>query len=429
MPVAFDVRDSAGQKVLASSAALYYPPRGEVFSPLASAPVIVAGGAVPQAPPPKSNQKFKFEFVEGNTEKSVGLFYEGCIKAIQEKSALNVPEKVCEEKKAEIERYFSLRHDGVPNRIYEIIAGVDNNSQIFDGLISGKMNSQFMTKQYKKINHEVLDQLSITLETVGWNFGFSKPQHDEDSRSQTNFLVDEIIRYTAIQNGETVLLDTLVFFPQDVAIMFDCTHITKRRKLRQCNQNYSSLIWQTNTSNDKYSSDSIHHSASGLFGNSPSIFSSFFDIQTPVFDDSYVGGVSRFARSEASKHRVNRYTLLGVSVRDKPAPDYGFEKVEGARAQLEIGKLNLLEDSDVGPRNYGTDSRYAGDVQRCIVEVRNSTRSDQATGNVLSGIARLAGAGAAADILDTTNRAINTYDALNGSERKEVNACMKRKGH
>ena len=68
-------------------------------------------------------------------------------------------------------------------------------------------------------------------------------------------------------------------------------------------------------------------------------------------------------------------------------------------------------------------------MQRCVVEVRNEMRSDRTTGSVLSGIARLAGAGGAADILDTTSRAINTYDNLNGTERKEVDACMRRKGH
>jgi len=448
-PVQFNLLDGSGAQLPMSVTSLYYPPDDEVFSPLAEAVTVAAtvpviASTATQIIPINNNQKFSFEFVDGNAKKSADLFYGACISALKNNSEKNVSEKVCEEKRTQIEKYNHVRHEVTPNQIYKIIASADKNSQIFEekvprnliqtgfgnssaiSNIYGLLDSRFMTKQYKKINYEALDQISISLETIAWETHFTYDPGDKKFASHSRVIGDEVIRYTAKRNGVT-LIDTTVEFPIYVANMRDCSHITKKKHLRKCNERYNTLTWQASISEEKYFKDSAYHTANGLFAHSPSIFSPFFDSLYTINGKLHKEPAIRFARGDASEVKVNNYTLVGlINASDN---DYGFERVEGARAQLEISKLNLLEDSGIGPRNYGSNPRYAGDVQRCIVEVRNSIRSDQTTGNVLSGIARLAGAGTAADILDTTNRAINTYDRLNSTERKEVDACLRRKGH
>ncbi len=448
-PVEFSYFNADGNRVLGGNDTLYYPPRGEVFSPLAE-PITVAeplsgiASKSTQFVPIKSNHKFSFEFLEGNAEKSADLFYGACISALQNNSEKNVSEKICEEKRTQLEKYNRVRHKVTPDRIYKIIASADKNSQIFEDKVPrhliqtgfgnssaisgiyGLLDSRFMTKQNKKLNYEALDQVSISLETIAWETYFTSPSGDNKYGLSSSLIADEVIRYTAKKNGVT-LIDTTVEFPIYVANMRDCSPVTKKKHLRKCKERYDASIWVASLSKEEYFEDNAYHTANGLFAHSPSIFAPFFDSLDTINGELHKEPAIRFARGDTSEVKVNSYTLKGRV--NTSSHDYGFEIIDGARAQLEVSKLGLLKDSDIGPKNYASDSRYAGDVQRCIVEVRNSLRSDQTTGNVLSGIARLAGAGTAADILDTTNRAINTYDNLNGTERKEVDACMRRKGH
>jgi len=114
-----------------------------------------------------------------------------------------------------------------------------------------------------------------------------------------------------------------------------------------------------------------------------------------------------------------------------------INRVSGGQAEFKIASLGLIEEapraleapSSAFALSPESNPRYAGDVQRCIVEVRNSMQSDRATGSLLSGLASLAGAGEVAAILDTTNRAIIAHDNLTGEERKQVDNCLSRKGH
>ena len=453
-PVQFTLLDEAGNPVPVSIANLYYPPEDEIFSPkgavstqnnLASVSALTSidsGGGNDAG----SDREFTVSFTTEDT--MLDRFQTECLAYIIENQPLNLPERACEIGQRNLQRITAYRNDEVTTRFYDEIANADENSRIFEeeiykgsrqtilesnrNLISadfGKLLSPFATKAGKNVNLEAFDNLTISYETIGWNFTFSE---SDGYWSTKRFEVNEYLRYTVQIRGEIVYDVPLVVRSITLGERADCSLVKKRRNRNRCLEQYSSADWASKeiTNIEQYigyhfaGARSIHAS---LFGKAPSVLIPYFDYIGTKYGEVDKMDVAWIVRKEKA-NSPGFHSVVDTHASNN-LPELDFTIIDGAKAKLELRKLNLLKDAPRLQANYGSNPRYAGDVQRCIVEVRNSMRSDQATGSVLSGLARLAGAGTAADILDTTNRAINTYDNLNGTERKEVDACMRRKGH
>lgn len=283
----------------------------------------------------------------------------------------------------------------------------------------------------KRINFDKLEALQLRYELLGTIFS-GATEFDSEYHTfgvawvqQYNYRTDTVgvdfnFRVTAIHEGRIILDDVFTLSrpvaQRDLCLDHDGSDLHKVCADQQDHGKWSYL-------------STLAPLAEYMLSDAPSAFGEMHVFVRSSYQDAAHFTVDKDVIRYSPSRLVERPDVAGYLA--------SMKRVSGGRAEFEIAQLGLFEDAPrvltaPDPKTVlasNENAQYAGDVQRCVIEVRNEMRSEQATGSLLAGIASLAGAGEVASILNTTNQAIATYENLTGEERNRVDDCIDRKGY
>lgn len=345
---------------------------------------------------------------------------------------VNDPNVVCQK----ITKNISDGIKNTENGIYDIISSLNANTEHYESNCRKQTNCFgaisddfiFSAPEGYRLDMEELAKISVSYKIIGYGFeklenGYNPKKYGKD----ISVVVIPQIRHTIKKDGVT-LVDTLMTTRLTASKYVNCGAAKKPRKCIKRNKNFAFSSGKT-ASSWKWPKIDGNSIARALISRENSIL---FDHACVAYKSSY-GNQKPKPTCPLSQWRGGgkeyNHNYRGPVFMTTESND--FSPIEGGRASMNLSAVQLFKATEraAALAQRESDPRYAGDVQRCIVEARNSLAQDRATGSLLGSIASIAGAGELGGALHSLNNASSTYDNLTGKEKDLVDSCLARKGY